>query len=97
MAVRTPVAIGNFLEVFSSLDAEVKPLTRLVIELRHVWWLFGAAAFGVAVWVSWRSRVSRSTHRRMVAAVIVVIGVMLVAFLCAMWALYQPILALDAA
>jgi len=97
VAIRFPVTIGNFEELFKGFGADLPGLTRFVLATRYGWWNFVLVAVGILVWIVRRPPVTYVAQRRQmyaVAAYAVAIGY---AWCVSVYALYLPIFRLGAA
>jgi hypothetical protein len=96
LAGRMPPALNSFREMFVSFGVDPPPVTKLVMNLPHLWWLLGVASLAVFVWVAVRSRLPIEELRRMKFALRLLIILTALAYGVAAWALYTPIFELGA-
>ncbi len=90
-AIRTSAAIRSFEEIFESFGAELPDITRLVLAMPYLWYLFAAAGIPLAAWILARPRISRAEYLRMKLAARLYLVVFALAFSFTAYALYVPI------
>jgi len=95
-AIRTSAAIKSFEEMFKGFGAEVPDITRLVLAMPYVWYLFAAIGIPLATWILARPSVGRAELANMKLAARIFIIVFALAFGVTAYALYLPIFKLGA-
>ena len=77
LAVRVPIALRSYREMFSAFGSNLSPLTRFMLGLESVWWLWAAASAGLLIWVGLRPEVPQRVRRMqwiVLVSTIVLIG-----------------------
>jgi type II secretory pathway component PulF len=96
LAGRMPPALNSFREMFVSFGVDPPPVTKLVMNFPHLWWLLGVVSLAVFVWVAVRSKLPIEELRRMKFALRLLIILTALVYGLAAWALYTPIFELGA-
>ena len=95
-AIRTTAAIRSFEEMFEGFGADLPDITRLVLAMPYLWYLFAAIGIPLATWILARPRVGRAELANMKLAARLFIIVFALAFGVTAYALYMPLFELGA-
>lgn len=90
LAGRLTAALPSFREILVGLGATTPPVTMMVLNTPHVWWLLAAASAALFAWVAAKSRVGATERERMKLALGVLIALTVVAYGFAAYWLYLP-------
>jgi len=86
-----PIAAGRFGGTFTALGADLPAPTRFLLAMPNFWLIFLVLALAQFLWIMARTRVTSRELGRMKLALRLLIGVMLLAFGLAAWAIYTPL------
>jgi hypothetical protein len=96
LAMRLPIALKQFADLFKSFGVEIHAATKFVLGTGPVWWVFAAASVAVFIWVAVRGQPGIVEHRRMKIALRTVIVATVLAYGCAAIAIYSPMFRMGA-
>ena len=91
LAGRLTAALPSFREILEGLGATTPPVTMMVLNAPHVWWVLSAASAALFVWVAAKSRVDAAERKRMKVTLGVLIALTVLAYGFAAYWLYLPI------